>query len=161
MVCVPYLGLGIVFMLLVATNYRPALVGIAQVIVVIAHNTRRAGIHERLDAGLLARLNDGLGTIDVDLAEELLVDLTVAGYGRGGVDDNIGSQLIEDVRQLGRIGNVALVVGCVGAAVLVAAEVDRRDVGAAPRVDGLVDYVVAKEAVAANDENLAEVAFLW
>lgn len=155
-----YLGLGVVFSLLGASDDGEPLVGIAQVRLIIANDAGRARVDQGLDTRLLARLDNSLGAVDVDLAEQLLVDEAVAGDGRGGVDDDVRAQLLEDARQLVGVGNVALVVGCVGAAVLLAAQVDRGDVGAPPRVNGLVDNVVAEEAVAANDQDLAEVAFL-
>jgi hypothetical protein len=66
------------------------------------------------------------------------------------VDDHVWAHLVEDGLQLGRVGDVGLVVGHPIEAVAVAAEVDRGDLGG-PLVQRELDDVVAEKAVAADD----------
>lgn len=150
------LGLGVVLGLLGATDHGPPLVGIEQVGDVVADDAGRAGVDEGLDAGVLAGLDDGLRALDVDLLEDVMGDLGVVGDGRGGVDDDVGLDLVEDGEQLLGVGDVALVVLGVRVAVAPATQVDGDDARGGPRLDELVDDVVAQEAVAADDEHLAQ-----
>lgn len=152
------LGLGVVLKLLRGADDGPALVGVVEVRLEVADDARGRGVDEGLDVGVPAGVNDGARAVDVDAAKELLLHGIVAGDGRGRVDDDVGPDLVKEGGEPVGVGNVALVVGGVGAAVPVAAQVDRGDVAAAPVVEGLVDNVVAEEAVAADDEDLAQVA---
>lgn len=75
------------------------------------------------------------------------------------MDDHVRAQLLEEGAQAGLVGDVALAVGGAGDAVLVAAQVDRGDGAGGPlgAREGLRHDVVAEEAVAADDEDVAEV----
>lgn len=151
-----YLGLRVVLGLLLAADLGPPLIRIEQIVPVVADDAGGAGVHQRLDARLLAGLDDGPGAVDIDPLEDVLGVLGVDGERRGRVDDHVGLDVLEDRRQLLAVGDVALVVGRVWIAVLDTAQVERGDGRRGPRLDGLVDNVVAEEAVAANDEDIAE-----
>lgn len=106
-----YLCLGVVLFLLGTSNHGVTLVCIEQVVLVVTNDTGRAGIHECLDASVLASLNDSLGAANVDLAEEIVGRLVVAaGHGGGRVDDDVRLDLLQDLGQLGGISDVAFVV---------------------------------------------------
>lgn len=154
------LGLGIILLLLVTPDDGPPLVGVVQVGGAVADDAGGAGVDERVDAGVAARVDDGLGPPHVDLVEELAGLLVVDGDGGGGVDDDVGLELLEYRRQAGGVGDVALAVDGGRVAVAVAAQVHRRHVRAGPRLQRLVDDVVAQEAVAANDEHAAQLTAL-
>lgn len=154
-----HLGLGVVLLLLHASDHGIVLVCVEQVGLVVADDAGRAGVHKGLDARLLAGLDDGLGAADIDLAEELMGRLALAADdGRRGVDDDVGPDCLQQLGQLGRVGDVALVVGGLFVDVAGASQVDGGDGLAVPRGQRLVDDVVAQEAVAADDEDVAEVS---
>lgn len=146
-----YLGLGVVFALLLSSNHGPPLIGIEQIIPVIADDTGGAGIHKRLDTALLARLNHRLGTIDIDLLKDLLPDATITSHRRSSMNNNIRLHILQNEGKLLVIGDIALVVRGVVVAVLNAAEVDGGDARCGPVGERLVDDVVAEEAIAADD----------
>lgn len=155
-----YLGLRVVLVLLVPADHGPPLVGVEQVRLVVADDARRARVHEGLDAARTAGSDDGGGAVDVDPPEHVLCDgALAAGDGAGGVDDDVGPQLLEEGPQARGVGDVALAVLGARAAVLVAAQVDAGDGAGGPAARGerLGDDVVAEEAVAADDEHVAEV----
>lgn len=147
-------------MLLLAGKDGEPLVRIVQIVHVIANDTGRACVDQRLHASLLARLNNAIGPVHVDLLEQLLCVGVIRGGGRRGMDDNIRLQLLERGQQLLGVGDVDLLVGGGRVAVLLAAQVDGGDGGGGPAGEGLVDDVVAEEAVAADDEDATEVAAL-
>lgn len=154
-----HLGLGVVLLLLDASNHGIVLVGVEQVGLVVADDAGRAGVHKGLDARLLAGLDDGLCAADIDLAEQLMGRLALAADdGRRRVNDDVGPERLQQLRQLGGVGDVALVVGGLCVDVARASQVDGRDGLAVPRVQRLVDDVVAQKAVAADDEDVAEVS---
>lgn len=154
-----HLGLGVVLLLLNAPNDGIVLVRVEQVGLVVADDAGRAGVHKGLDARLLAGLDDGLCAADIDLAEELMGRLALAADdGRRGVDDDVGLDRLQQLGQLGGVGDVALVVGGLFVDVARASQVDGGDGLGVPRVQRLVDDVVAQEAVATDDEDVAEVS---
>lgn len=75
------------------------------------------------------------------------------------MDDDVGLDVLEDGLDLFRVGDVGFVVGGGWVAVVRAAEVDYGDGAGLPAVASqeLVDDVVAQEAIAADDEDLAQV----
>lgn len=128
-----YLGLGVVLLLLSASDDGVTLVRVVQVVLIVADDAGRAGIHKGLDARLLTGLNDGAGAADIDLAEEVVGRLAVAAYdGRGRVDDDVGLDPLQDLGQLGGIGDVALVVRGLIVDVAGASQVDGGHGGAGP-----------------------------
>lgn len=156
---IAHLGLGVVLLLLGASDDGIILVCVEQVGLVVADDAGRAGIHKGLDARLLASLDDGLGAADIDLAEQLMGGLALAaGHGRRRVDDDVGLDGLQQLGQLGNVGDVALVVGGLFIDVVGASQIDRGHGLGVPRGQRLVDDVVAQEAVAADDEHVAEVA---
>lgn len=153
-----HLGLGVVRVLLVAADDGPPLVGVVQGRDIIADDAAGAGVDEGLDAGLLAGTDDRVGAIDIDPLEEVLVVGVVDGDGGRRVDDDVGFEVLDGGQQAVLVGDVALGVGGGRVAVLLAAQVNGGDVRGGPVAEGLVDDVVAQEAVAAHDEHAAEVA---
>lgn len=153
-----YLSLGVDVVLLLAPDDGPPLIGIVQVGLAVANHTRRACIYQCLDTSLLTSLDDAAGTANIDLLKELLAVDMVVGSGRGRVDHDIGLEVLDGRGQAVDVGDVALAVDGARVAVPLAAQVDDGDFRGGPGVDGLVDDMVAKEAIAANDEHAAEVA---
>lgn len=147
-------------MLLVARQDGEALVRVVQVVDIVADDAGRARVDQRLDPGLLTRLNNAIGAVHVDLLEQVLGIGVIRSRGRCGVDDDVGLQLLEGGQKLLGVGDVDLLVDGARVAVLLAAQVDGRDGARGPLLEGLVDDVVAEEAVAADDEDATEVAAL-
>lgn len=155
-----HLGLGVVLRLQFAADDGPTLVGIDEIGGIVANDTRGRCVDQSLYGGGLAGGDDGSGAVDVDLAEEILCDGAVAlGRGGGGVDDYVGLDVLEEGLDLVHVGDVCLVVVGFGVAVVGAAEIYHVDGCDGPAVAGqeLVDHMVAEEAVAADDEDLAQV----
>lgn len=155
-----YLSVGVVRVLLVTGEDGVPLIGIVQIIHIIANDTRGTRVDQRLHPRLLTRLDHTIGSIHVDLLEQLLRIGVIRSSGRRRVDDHIRLQLLERRQQLLGVGNVNLLVGRGRVAVLLAAQVDGGHGGGGPGGEGLVDDVVAEEAVAADDEDATEVAAL-
>jgi len=63
---VGYLGGGVVLWLSVASNQRPLLVRIDKLCSSTKDDTSRAGVYESLNAGILRRLQQVLGALNVD-----------------------------------------------------------------------------------------------
>lgn len=74
------------------------------------------------------------------------------------MDDDVGLDRLQQLGQLGGVGDVALMVGGLVVDVARASQVDGGDGLAVPRVQRLVDDVVAQEAVAADHKDVAEVS---
>lgn len=156
------LSLGVVLLLLGGAQDRPSLVSVEQVASHVADDAGRARVDESFDLGGPAGVDDGLRASDVDLVEERVGRFALAaGKRRSRVDDDVGRKLGHEGRQLGGVGDVALVIRRLVAAVLVAAQVDRGYRRAGPAVESLVDDVVTEETVAADDNDLAERASLF
>lgn len=72
------------------------------------------------------------------------------------MDNNIGLHILKDEQQLLVISDVAFVVIRARQDVSRTAEIDRGYAGGRPVLEGLLDDVVAEEAIAADDEDFAE-----
>lgn len=155
-----YLGVGVVRVLLVAREDGVPLVRIVQIVHIIADDTRRANVDQRLHPSLLTGLNNAKGSIHVDLLEQLLSVGVIRRSRRRRVNDNIRLQILKRGQQLLGIGNVDLLVGSGRVAVLLAAQVDGGNGAGGPAGEGLIDDVVAEEAVAADDEDATEITAL-
>jgi hypothetical protein len=140
---------------LVTSKHRPPLIRIEQV-PIVSNDAGRAREHQGLYPSLLAGLDHRRRAINIDLLQQIFVRVVIRDR-RGRVDDNVGLHIFEDGGETPGVGDVALVVGGVGVAVALAAEVDGGD-RLGPPVEGLVDDVMAEEAIAADDEDAAEVA---
>lgn len=152
----PYLSLGVVLCLEFTPDDRVVLVRIDQVIPVIAHNAGGTRVYQDLDIVLSAGGDDGTGPVHVDFSEHVVGDGAEAlGGRRGRVDDDIGRQGPEELRQAVGVGDVGFDVVDAGSAVALAPEVDDGD-GALPVAQEQVHDVVAEEAAAADDEDFAE-----
>lgn len=148
------LGLGVVLGLVLAPGNRPPLVGVDQVVDIVARDAGRARVDEGLDTRLPAHVDDALGAVNVDPLVQAVVDLAVAlGDGRRGVDDNVGADLFEDGGEAVRVGDVGFEVldaVRVGAPVARAPQVDDGH-GGGPVAQEEADDVVAQEAAPARD----------
>lgn len=152
------LRLGVVVGLVLASEHGPALVGIDEVGDRVADDRGGAGVDERSDASLLAGVNDALGAFDVDFVEEGIGHLG-DGHWRGGMDHDIGLDLLEDRDHGIERSDVAVeVLDAIGfgTAVACCAEVHHGHL-AGVALDQLVDNVVTEEAAAANDDNVSKV----
>lgn len=158
------LGFRVVLGLVLAPGNRPPLIGVDQVVDIVARNTGGARVHQGLDARLPAHIDDALGAVDIDLLVQPVVDLAVTlGDGRGGVDDDVRADLVEDGGQAVRVGDVGVKVRDavrVGAAVAVAPQVNDGH-GGGPVAQKEAHDVVAQEAASARDEDSAKVGFLF
>ena len=74
------------------------------------------------------------------------------------MDDKIRLEVLDGGEEALVVGDVALAIGGGRVAVLLAAQVDGGDEGGGPGLKGLVHNVVAEEAIAANDDDAAQVA---
>lgn len=160
-----HLGLGVVLSLGLAPGHRPALVGVDEVADIVAGDAGGARVDEGADAGLAAGVDDVAGAVDVDAAEEL-VGAGGGGLGgrRGGVDDDVRADLLEEGDDARGVGDVGLVVAHavrVRAAVAVAAQVDDGNGGGGPVAQEHAHEVVAQEAAAARDQDSAQVRLLF
>lgn len=153
------LRLGVIVGLVLAFEYGPALISIDEVVDGVADDRGGAGVDERSYAGLATGVNDALGAFDVDFVEEGVGHLG-DGHGRGGMDHDIGLDLLEDRDQRFKRRDVAVeVLDAIGFGTTVAccAEVHHGHL-AGIEVDELVDDVVTEEAAAANDDNVSKVS---
>lgn len=105
-----YLGLGIVIALSFASGDWPALIGIDQVINIVALDTRRAGIHQRCDISLSACFNNALCTLHIDLVEETSGGHVVIAIGGSGVNYYIWLDGCKDLIQSFLVCDVTFVV---------------------------------------------------
>ena len=159
-----HLCLGVILALLSSADYGPALVGVNEIGLVVAHHTGGTGVDEGGNARLLARLDDGGSAVDVDLLEKRMGDAVVGlGGRRRGVDDDLRLDLVEDLFESGGVGDVGFeVLNTIrlGAPVARAAKVDDAN-GADVVAEEHADNVVAEEATAANHQDGAKLRFLF
>lgn len=141
---------------------------------IVRDDARRRGIHESRDTSLLARVNDTVGAVDIDLLVEGVVGTALGeGRRRRGMDDDVGAHLRKDRGQAGHLfprldvrrilkrGNVAVKIAH---AILDGAPVSRRRQVEHGNSDGLVlgrgeqqiNNVMAQESAAANDQDAAQ-----
>jgi hypothetical protein len=150
-----YLGGGVVLWLGVASNQRPLLVRIDKLCSSTKDDTGRAGIYESLDSGILRRLQQVLGALNVDLVVDRRRQVEV---GRSCVDDGVRLNSGEELLHGREIGNVAIVIGDSAARVTirVGAQVEHCDLGLGMALDDVADNMAAEEAATTDDHNRTE-----
>lgn len=109
---VPHLGGCVVFWLGIAHHQRIVFVGIDELDIGAQDYAGRAGVYECLHSRLLRRLDEVLCPSNIDLLLDRRREVEV---WRRSVDDTIRLQFPEQALQTLVIGDVAIVVGNIGA----------------------------------------------
>lgn len=149
-----YLCVGVVLGLSLASNEGVRLVGVDQVCRVVADDTSTASIDKGLDTCLGSYAKKGLGSVDIDLVQDLVGHVEL---GTGCVDDNGGLDLDEQLAHRALIGEVSKVVLAATDGLAGRSQVHGRQLGACLAFEQEADDLCTKTAASSSNEHMAQV----
>lgn len=149
-----YLCVGVVVGLLLASDERICLVGVNQVGRAVANHTGTASVDKGLDTSLGSDTKKRLCSVDIDLVQDLVGHVEL---GAGGVDDNAGLDLDEQLAHRTFVGEVSKVVFAAIDGLGGRSQVHGRELGARIAFKQEVDDLCTQSAASSGDEHMAQI----
>ena len=149
-----YLCVGVVVGLLLASHEGVCLVSVDQVGRAVADDTGTAGVDKGLDTSLGSDAKERLCSVDVDLVQDLVGHVEL---GAGGVDDNAGLDLDEQLAHSAFVGEVSKVVLAASDGLSGRSQVHGRELGARIAFKQKVDDLCTQSTTSSGDEHMAQI----